>query len=149
MIKHPYVIVSILAVVAIVVALFFIPVPGYYDVAVTVKMTEVQSIVAVYYSVDSVSARTTGASSVIDINGLGIVWFTATSEISLQVCAGTHCKTVDETKLFPTVPTNLNFGATATVTLGYVPQGSYTVTATLTVNGANQGSGQTTVCAGC
>ena len=99
--------------------------------------------------ISSVVTVTAGSATILDINGLGIVWFTATSSISLQVCAGTHCKTVDETKLFPTVPTNLNFGATSTVTLGYVPGGSYSVTAVLTVNGANQGSGQTTVCAGC
>jgi hypothetical protein len=142
--------ITIAAIVVIVAVLFVAPAyPTSYDVAVTVNMSEVQAIIASYYSVNSVSGATAGQSRFIDINALGIVWGSVSASDSLQVCVGGHCKTLSESKLFPTLPTNTNLNVQTTVTVGYVPPGPQMITATLTVNGANEGSSSGTVCAGC
>ena len=137
----------VIAVVAIFGSLWFIP-SGTCDVAVTTTMSQAQFIIGSYYNVNGVTATSDGKSAILDLNGLGFAWPALTSSYQLTLTVGSHTKTLDETKILASLGVGAGSVST-TATLGYISPGVQQVTASLTVNGASQGSASTTVNVGC
>lgn len=143
-----------LAVTGLVVAsLLFIPLPGYYNVQVEVDSWTVSAVFVNDFGISAVNPSVTGQSTILDVGvlgGLGAPALEATFQMT--VCVGSHCASKSAAEWFPTVPI-LNGGhltVSNTFNIGYVPKGTYTVTAQLTQNGADVADGSATnFCVGC
>lgn len=130
----------------------FAPLPGYYNVstAVTMEVTSISFLTGqiAAYGINGVSPSTTGNSAVLDWSALCFICTSfITSSLSLKVCVGTHCNTISETKFNSIADVEIGYTVTDSVTVGYVPAGTYSVTATLYSSGsvAATGSGSVTV----
>ncbi len=127
-------------------ALSFVP-SGSCNVTAEVSLQADQFILGSYYSVNGVTATTTGYSSIINWGALGFTTGLTASDVLTVTIAG-HSAQKGENQLLPTLSVG-SHTATDSVTVGYVPQGNQTLTATLTVNGQQQGSASTTVDVSC
>jgi hypothetical protein len=120
---------------------------GSCNVTASVSLTAIQFVLGSYYSVNGVSATTTGYSSLLNWGALGFTTGLTASDILTVSIAG-HTAQKGEDQLLPTLSIG-DHTATDSVTVGYVPMGEQTVTATLTVNGQQQGSSSTTTDVSC
>lgn len=144
------IIAGLVSVVALLLILSFAPLPGYYNVAVTVDMEEVQALVVSYYQINSVNPSVTGQSTIIDWAGFGLsfTFGEITGQFKLTVCVGGTCSSATESKLLPSLPWNTNLDVSDTLHLSYIHQGQYTVTATLYNNGAQVAQENAPLCVG-
>lgn len=132
-------------------ALSFTPLPGRYNVQVTVSTEEISLLVTTYFQINSAGARVTGSSTVLDWGA----WFggftspTLSATFSETVTLGGVSSTKSVTQFLPTLPTNTNLGATDTFSLAYVPQGQQSGTVTLTENGSPVATDTFSLCVGC
>ena len=124
----------------------FVP-SGSCNVGATVTLSAVQFVVGSYYSVNGVSATTTGYSSLLNWGALGFTTGLTANDVLAVTIAG-HTAVKGEDQLLPTLSIG-GHSATDTLTVGYVPQGQQTVVAVLTVNGQMQGSATTSVNVSC
>ena len=152
-VAHPWILAAVGTALALVL-LSVIPLPwlGVHEcnVATTVSMTEVQVVLVSYYQVNSVSPVVSGPSTIINWAALGFTFLQVSAQFKLTVSLSNgQSATASETKFLPSLPTNTNLGVTDTLTIGYVPAGSYAVTATLTDNGQSVGSGSGSINVGC
>jgi len=141
-----FIIIIVVASIAVV-ALCFAP-SGSCNVAATVKMSEINFVIGGYYSVNGVSAVNAGYSSIINLGTLGLTPPALTYSYDLTITIAGHTAQKDESKILPTLSIGAN-SVTDTVTIGYIPPGEQTVLATLTINGAQQGSATTNINVGC
>lgn len=146
-IAHP-VILAIVVIVLAVGVLSFVP-SGSCNVTATVSMTESQFIIGSYYSVNGVSAQSTGYSSILNWGTAGFTLPALSANIVLTVSVAGHSTSKSETKFLPTLSIGVNQQISDTISVGYVPTGQQTVVATLTVGGAQQGSASQTIDVGC
>lgn len=128
----------------VVASLLFIPLPGYYNVEVTVDSWTVSAFVVNDYGISSVSPQVTGQSTILDAGVLGGIGGPALeATFTMTVCVGSHCASKSAAEWFPTVPV-LNGGhltVSNSFNIGYVPTGTYTVTAQLTQSGNDVADG--------
>ena len=147
------VVIYVLAALAVVVlVLAFVPLPGYYNVRVSVTSWTVSALIVNEYGISAVNPSVDGQSTILDFGVLGGLSGPALqATYDMTVCVGSHCTSKSASVWFPTVPI-LNGGqlsVTNTFTIGYVPSGTYPVTATLQVGGSTVASGSSSICVGC
>lgn len=127
-----------LIIIAAVIALVFIPIPGYSNVRVTTTLGET-CVIACSYSVQSVSGTVTGSSTFIDLGA----WFTlgvappcidCQYKVTASLSNG-QSASASETKFVSNL-FNVNYQDTLTMSIAYVPVGSYTVTVSITLQGS-------------
>jgi hypothetical protein len=132
--------------------LSFVPVPNEYNVTVSVSSYEVGVLVGTIYGISGVSGSTTGPATVIDWTAIGLAFaFGISGSFTMTVCLNgpsSHCTSKSQDQWFASVPIlGSQVTATNSFQLAYVPSGSYSISVTLTDNGANPatGSGSMTV----
>lgn len=146
------ILVGVLVGLALVGLLSFTPLPGYYNVQVTVQSYEVSFIVANDYGISSVGSNVLGQSTVIDWNALGLQLPSLYSIYTMTVCLnpGNHCASKGSSSWFPTVPfvNGQQIFATNQFTVGYVPSGNYSISVNLVSSGSTLASGTGSVSVG-
>jgi hypothetical protein len=144
----PVLTVLIIVSIAAVLALLFLPLPwiglDYYNVEVKTTLGET-CIIACSYSVQSVNPSVTGPATILDIGS----WFPGFSvappcincqyKVVAQLSNGLSTS-ASESKFISNL-FNVNYQDTLSMAVAYVPAGSYGVTVTVYLNGANVASG--------
>jgi hypothetical protein len=130
----------------------FAPLPGYYDVQVSVTAGELALIFTTVFWIQSVNSHVTGQSTILDWGGLlGIGPPALTATFTMTVCLGSsHCTSKSENQWFPSIPI-INGGsltATTNFELGYIPAGNYPISVTLTQSGSSVATGSGSICVG-
>ena len=127
------------------------PLPGYENVKVTVGLEEVAFVVADYFSINSISAVTTGQATVLDWGALAFAPPALYASLTLTVCVSGHCNSLRGTQILPTIPlaNGASLTATDSVNIGYVPAGQVDITVALYENGNEVASGTGSMCVGC
>ena len=155
--------IAVIVVVAVAaVAVFsFYPNPNRFNVNVEVTSEEVALLVTTYFSISSVTGQTSGHSPYLDwvawyqsgsLAPLGFAPPAINAEYKMTVCLtpGSYCASLGATQWFPSVPV-INGGqvqATNHFTIGNVPSGTYTISATLFQTGSSVASGSGSVTVG-
>jgi len=134
----------------------FAPLPGYYNVTVTVSSYEVGVLVGAVFGITSVSGGVSGAATVLDWGGLiahqdSVTWGVSLSW-TMNVCligssGAQHCDTKSTGQWFGSIPfLGSQLTATNNFAFAYIPADSYSIQVTLTGNGQSaSGSGSVTV----
>jgi hypothetical protein len=142
--------VALVVLLLIVGVLAVVPLPGYYDVKVSVGSWELSAIIVDDFGISSVNGQTTGQSSVVDLAALGLAPPAITAVFKMTVCVGSACTSKSANQWFPSLPV-INGGqlfVTNDFALGYVPAGDQPITVTLTQSGSTVATGSGTMCVG-
>ena len=148
MVAHPWIVATIITVLAFV-AVIFLPLPGYYNVSVTVGTQEISLLLVNDFSITGVSGQTTGQSTILDLGTLlSLAPPALQATFTETVCVAGHCASRDASSWFTTVPV-INGGhleSTNTFAIGYVPATcDATISVTLSQSGSTVATGSATM----
>lgn len=137
------IVVSVAVALVIIGILSFTPLPGRYNVEVTVDSYELPLVLATDFGITSVTGQNIGQSTVIDWAVAGIAPFAIDATFTMTVCVGSTCTSESSNTWFPSVPIidGQSITATNTFKIGYVPGGEATISVTLTQSGSTVATG--------